>query len=49
MDFNEIAKNIDYCIDNSKRISEFFDDKNINIHLQTTRSFFNESYNNMNE
>ena len=49
MDFNEIAKNIDYCIDNSMRISEFFDDKNINIHLQTTRSFFNESYNNMNE
>lgn len=39
MDFNEIAKNIDYCIDNSMRISEFFDDKNINIHLQTTRSF----------
>lgn len=23
MDFNEIAKNIDYCIDNSMRISEF--------------------------
>ena len=41
MDFNEIANNIDYCIDNSMRISEFFDDKNINIHLQTTRSFFN--------
>lgn len=49
MDFNEIARNIDYCIDNSMRISEFFDEKNINIHLQTTRSFFNESYSNMNE
>lgn len=49
MDFNEITRNIDYCIDNSMRINEFFDEKNINIHLQTTRSFFNESYSNMNE
>lgn len=49
MNLNEIASNIDYCIEKSMRINDFFLEKNINIHLQSTRSNFNESYGNMNE
>lgn len=45
----EIVKIIDCCVNNSVRVSTFFDEKNINIHLRTTRSFFNESYSDMNE